>query len=1359
MQTLFTIGETKAMVVAAVAALASLAVCWTWRSIRDKWRRLGAFGKVAAIAVFCALVWRGGAKNEGGDRGVDSPAENSEAQRETSPSRDANAGTNPTLSVTSIEAVHSNCSVVIGMEWNPYVFNGADSRFIQGVVTTNLVETPWRWLGEYLAPQNTNGCEIAVSSNTVDFGARDFFSAGLPAAGFFAFGLDIDTDGDGLNDISEQYVTLTDPFLLDTDGDGIPDGAEIASGTNPLAVDSDDDGLDDSQESGAMFALENDDFLWFDVSGGTDLLSGLTMADGGSWRIPLPFPISIDWLCYTNAQVCMDGTVHLLCPYDVDGWYDTLNTWGGLSNVFWSSSHVTVSLCGADLFARTQEWESRVLHGMVTSGGRLFSVIEYRNIGLWSANTSNELIDCQLILPADETNIVYVSYLCASNSFRASSIVAGVQCGWKPPQRPGDVCYNLSWPHVAGFPQDGLTIKYRIGTGTDPNVPDTDGDGLLDGEEVLEYRTDPLNPDTDGDGMGDEWEIAYGLDPLSGDGDDGADGDSDHDGLPNSVERAVGTSPSEPDTDGDGLFDGEETGLIVATNSVPWLPLPANATDIILLFSDPDESLVNYSLQNPVVINGETATNAVIDLNGVIYLPRKGANEQFHPLSWWNLAYELCTNAFVLAPYLDDLYLTNAEPAPRISVAETVIGTNPVFVVQYDNVCPYYNRTREYSTNAISFQVIVPMNGTGPVYYLYRDIIGDDMSGSDANIGIQLLGGRWAHTYSYYSRTSSVVGDGDPMTAFASRGSLSDGLALSFVLGFATDPLEPDTDGDGLDDGMERDMGTSPINGDTDGDGMGDGWEASYEGFDPLVDSGTDSDPDNDAEADVDQDGLSNMEESVLWTDPWMPDTDADGVSDGDEAAQGTDPRDHADVIPSQWVVLTGDLDEGIAKTTNATVNLPAGTIAYVGVFAHSAEYPYYTGEASEYNDLLSWTVQADGNETISGELRVNNEDGAWDSAAQNGQYMRGFEPVVRKGSKIYRAGSETNLAVSVSLSATNVRDGAYPSTLIVGFFPIRVVQGNMPHGVGVSGTSDGGLSYTRECVPSNGVAYITAQPAPPQLTVRFKDLPGWIPVGWSGSLTTERIERFTLDNRTLAARTAPGNEAYDMTGALNGEIVGGRCEVCASLDCGEVSYPFSIRGKNPSDCTASEYITANVDAEFQPYAWMIAKHESKSGGRVYNQFNPDGAFKELPNKTSGDDSWGWGIAQIDKGRQGDATAEVYDWHANVVSMNEKLRSSLSTYNRFVGYYRDMYANNPNAGWFEPDSVTTMVDGFEVSAEMWCVLTFYNGAGGCPVRILDGVARRTPIEFDPATTNWLLYVNSQNYVHVTVSDRNQPETE
>jgi hypothetical protein len=45
-------------------------------------------------------------------------------------------------------------------------------------------------------------------------------------------------------------------------------------------------------------------------------------------------------------------------------------------------------------------------------------------------------------------------------------------------------------------------------------TPDTDGDGLTDGDEVVVHGTDPDDPDTDGDGMSDGLEVAEGLDPL-----------------------------------------------------------------------------------------------------------------------------------------------------------------------------------------------------------------------------------------------------------------------------------------------------------------------------------------------------------------------------------------------------------------------------------------------------------------------------------------------------------------------------------------------------------------------------------------------------------------------------------------------------------------------------------------------------------------------------------------------------------------------------------------------------------------------------------------------------------------------------
>jgi len=45
-------------------------------------------------------------------------------------------------------------------------------------------------------------------------------------------------------------------------------------------------------------------------------------------------------------------------------------------------------------------------------------------------------------------------------------------------------------------------------------APDSDGDGLSDGEEVNEYGTDPLGRDTDGDGVEDGAEVIQNADPL-----------------------------------------------------------------------------------------------------------------------------------------------------------------------------------------------------------------------------------------------------------------------------------------------------------------------------------------------------------------------------------------------------------------------------------------------------------------------------------------------------------------------------------------------------------------------------------------------------------------------------------------------------------------------------------------------------------------------------------------------------------------------------------------------------------------------------------------------------------------------------
>jgi hypothetical protein len=105
-----------------------------------------------------------------------------------------------------------------------------------------------------------------------------------------------------------------------------------------------------------------------------------------------------------------------------------------------------------------------------------------------------------------------------------------------------------------------------------------------------------------------------------------------------------------------------------------------------------------------------------------------------------------------------------------------------------------------------------------------------------------------------------------------------------------TDPLDPDSDDDGLADGAEViDLGTDPLDPDSDDDGLGDGVEVVDLGTDPL-------------EPDSDGDGLTDGKEANFHaTKPLDPDTDGDGFDDDPEVRAGSDPTQSASTpVPSQ---------------------------------------------------------------------------------------------------------------------------------------------------------------------------------------------------------------------------------------------------------------------------------------------------------------------------------------------------------------------------------------------------------------------------------------------------------------------------
>lgn len=74
---------------------------------------------------------------------------------------------------------------------------------------------------------------------------------------------------------------------------------------------------------------------------------------------------------------------------------------------------------------------------------------------------------------------------------------------------------------------DGIIDTEEIKLGTNPNLIDSDFDGLSDYYEINISKTDPLNADTDDDGLNDGNELELGLDPLNADskGDGIKDGD------------------------------------------------------------------------------------------------------------------------------------------------------------------------------------------------------------------------------------------------------------------------------------------------------------------------------------------------------------------------------------------------------------------------------------------------------------------------------------------------------------------------------------------------------------------------------------------------------------------------------------------------------------------------------------------------------------------------------------------------------------------------------------------------------------------------------------------------------------------
>ena len=135
-----------------------------------------------------------------------------------------------------------------------------------------------------------------------------------------------------------------------------------------------------------------------------------------------------------------------------------------------------------------------------------------------------------------------------------------------------------------------------------------------------------------------------------------------------------------------------------------------------------------------------------------------------------------------------------------------------------------------------------------------------------------------------------------------------------------------DSDGDGITDSVETELGTDINNWDTDNDGLADGVEVKLLNLDPLSED-TDADGIPDSDGDRDRDGLTNILETEHGTSPMFSDTDSDGLSDFDEIdAYGTDPLyadTDGDEVTDQLEISLGS--DPLAKETLFTTSRNSG--------------------------------------------------------------------------------------------------------------------------------------------------------------------------------------------------------------------------------------------------------------------------------------------------------------------------------------------------------------------------------------------------------------------------------------------------
>ncbi len=389
--------------------------------------------------------------------------------------------------------------------------------------------------------------------------------------------------------------------------------------------------------------------------------------------------------------------------------------------------------------------------------------------------------------------------------------------------------------------ENKATIKQLLLDAFDPLLPnnysmeDFDNDGLTLVEEYT-LGTDPLHWDTDKDGLPDGWEVLNYLDPLSAAGEHGAGGNPDRDSML-IIEATYAVEPKMVDAKfailEDGIFklnpteqcpDGTSSHLMAYLlnssglgqwNGVAYAPYNPNIAGISgTAFSNYDEFMVGYYHEYMQVLSlGNTDFN-------------------FSPETWM---------AWTTNPRH-----TDSDNDGSFDGWELIHGINPL--------------DSGFGVNAIQYPLSLPQVEDD---WDNDGLLNKDEFGNSPTAVVEVT--------DVYDARNNLIGTA-ANTVVIYTPDVSKGWTERTS---STNPWNPDSDYDGLMDGLEfGEEGATEITNydpnsvDTDLDNLPDGWEVIYGlnkfGYDPMGQGGPYGDPDCD--------GLANYQEYLTGANyAWQP--------------------------------------------------------------------------------------------------------------------------------------------------------------------------------------------------------------------------------------------------------------------------------------------------------------------------------------------------------------------------------------------------------------------------------------------------------------------------------------------------------